>query len=69
MDEKAAIARISELEDRFRKVLEERNNYASMVTNYQAFVNAIPSELPDGTEVINAYEWLRWAKKQLGYIR
>ena len=67
MDEQSAITRISELEDRVRKLTQDNENLKSLMANYQAFVEAIPDSYPDGREVVNAYYWIEFAKKELGY--
>lgn len=69
MDEKAAIERISELENRVRSLTESRNNYASMIVNYEAFLKRIPRELPGGLDPdsMTPNSWLDWALEQLGY--
>jgi hypothetical protein len=67
MDEQAAISRISELEDRVRTLTQDNENLKTCITNYQEFVKAIPDNYPDGREVVNAYYWVEFAKKELGY--
>lgn len=68
MDEKAAIERIAELEGRVQRITQERNNYAVMLVNYQAFIGKIPKYLLDNPDKeITANEWLDWALEQTGY--
>ena len=69
VDEKAAMERISELENRIRELTQERNNYAAMIVNYNAFLKRIPRSLPGGLDPdsMTPNEWLEWAIKELGY--
>ena len=69
MDEEAAIERISELENRVRSLTQERNNYASAIVNYEAFLKRIPRSLPGGLDPdsMTPNAWLEWAIKELGY--
>ena len=66
MDEKAALARFEALEAELFKLRQDNLNLETAIINYQAFVSKIPTELPGGTE-LTQYEWLEWAKKELGY--
>lgn len=34
---------------------------------YLLLLEEIPNALPDGTGVFSSVDWVRWAKKQLGY--
>jgi hypothetical protein len=68
MDSKSAMRIISDLETKVRELTQERNNYAVMLINYQAFVGLIPrysSDSPD--KDITALNWIEWAKNKLGY--
>ena len=73
MDERAAIERISELENRVRSLTQERNNQAATIVNYEAFLKKVPTCLPDLAEAFGSKReftlnsWLEWAKEQLGY--
>ena len=69
MDEKRAIELISELQAKVNKLTEERNNYASMLINYEAFLKQIPRSLPGNLnpDSMTPQEWLDWALEQLGY--
>lgn len=70
VDEIAAISRISELEDRIRKLTQERNNLAAAIVNYKAFLQRIPRRLPPHEDVrdeLTPNEWLNWATCELGY--
>lgn len=69
MDAKVAIERISELEDRIRELTQERNNYASAIVNYEAFLKRIPRSLPGALypDAMSPSEWLEWATLELGY--
>jgi len=68
MDAQSAINKISELEDRVKELIEQRNNYEAALVNYQEFVRKIPRELgyQDGLEC-TPEEWIEWAKAELGY--
>lgn len=67
MDEKAALAVISEQEDRIRKLTEDRANFLIMIMNYQSFVESIPDTIPGKKEKVTRLEWLTWVKETLGY--
>ena len=68
MDEQAVMSRISELENRVQELIQDRNNYAIMLVNYQAFVGKIPKYLPGHPDdEITANAWLDWAREKLGY--
>lgn len=75
MDAVAAMERLADLEDRLRQVTQERNNYASAIVNYEAFLKQIPRTLPPELaayhqEVQSEFtpnEWLDWALPALGY--
>ena len=71
VDERAAIERISELENRVRLLTEERNNQAATIVNYEAFLKRIPRELPGGLDPdsMTPNSWLDWALKELGYSK
>ncbi len=69
MDAVAAMERMADLEDRLRQVTQERNNYASAIVNYDAFVKRIPRSLPGSLDPdsMTPNEWLDWSIQELGY--
>lgn len=75
MDAVAAMERMADLEDRLRQVTQERNNYASAIVNYEAFIKRIPRVLPPELaafhqEIQSEFTpnaWLDWAIQELGY--
>jgi len=69
MDEKRAIELISELQAKVNRLTQERNNYATMLINYEAFLKRIPRSLPGelDQDSMTIKEWLTWALKELGY--
>jgi len=69
MDENTAIKIISESENKIRELTEERNNYSSLLVNYQAFIDKIPKNKPGdlNSDSMTPLEWLDWALKTLGY--
>lgn len=67
MDERVAIERISELEDRIQLLVEKNQNYASLIVNYESFLKEIPRSAPDGIHRMSRGEWLTWAIQKLGY--
>lgn len=69
MDAVAAMERMADLEDRLRQVTQERNNYASAIVNYEAFVKRIPRSLPGNLDPdsMTPNAWLDWAIQELGY--
>lgn len=67
MDEKRAMEIISELENQLRETRRERDNYLVMISNYQAFVKCVPNTLPGIPDEISPYNWIKWAKRKLGY--
>ena len=69
MDAIAAMERMADLEDRLRQVTQERNNYASAIVNYEAFVKRIPRSMPGDLDPdsMTPNTWLDWAIQELGY--
>jgi len=69
MDAIAAMERMADLEDRLRQVTQERNNYASAIVNYEAFVKRIPRSMPGDLDpdTMTPNTWLDWAIQELGY--
>ncbi len=69
MDAVAAMERMADLENRLRQTIQERNNFASEIVNYQAFIQRIPRSLPGGLDPdsMTPNQWLDWAIKELGY--
>jgi hypothetical protein len=66
MDEKAAITRIDELESRIRELTQDNVNLKMKMANWEAFLNEIPKTIPGQDEEVLAYEWINWAKSELG---
>jgi hypothetical protein len=45
----------------------EHDELRKRCANYQRILDLCPGGLPDGTGIMGPEQWIKWARKQLGY--
>ena len=70
ISDEEVFTRLAESEERIQALNEKCINYETLITNYRAFIDQVPTQIVEfegdvGKEV-TALEWLEWAKRELG---